>query len=98
MKYRPIHSIALLASLCLSSLLFAQDTAQVTGTVTDSSGAAVAGATVSVSIPEMGINCETTTNDSGDYLAAGLPPGPANLTVVAKGFNRYEAKAVILRV
>ncbi|HZQ70205.1 MAG TPA: carboxypeptidase regulatory-like domain-containing protein [Terriglobales bacterium] len=98
MKYRPIHSIALLASLCLSTLLFAQDTAQVTGTVTDSSGAAVAGAKVNVSIPEKGINRETTTNDSGDYLAAGLPPGPVNISVVAKGFNRYEAKGVILRV
>src|SRR5437764_13778898 len=98
MKFRRIYPLALLASLCVSTLVLAQDTAQVTGTVTDSSGAAVPGAQVSVTIPEKGIDRTTTTNDSGDYLAAGLPPGPVNISVVAKGFNKYEAKGVILRV
>ena len=82
--------------LCLTSL--AQDTGSITGTVTDPSGAAIANAEVKASIPERGINRNTTTNGSGDYLVAGLPAGPVNLTISAPGFKQYEANGVILRV
>ena len=84
--------------LSLSISVLGQDTASITGTVTDQSGAAVANAQVTVSNPERGINRSTTTNSSGDYLVAGLPSGPVNVSVVAQGFKRYEAKGVVLQV
>jgi len=90
-------SIALFV-VVVSASLFAQDTASITGTVTDPSGAAVKGAQVRVSSPSRGIDHTVPTNDSGDYLVAGLPPGPVDVDVTAQGFKKYEAKGVILRV
>src|SRR5438445_633682 len=90
-------SIALFVVL-VSTSLFAQDTASITGTVTDPSGAAVKGAQVRVSSPDRGIDHTVPTNDSGDYLVAGLPPGPVDVAVTAQGFKKFEAKGVILRV
>jgi hypothetical protein len=98
MKSRVVFLNILLFVICVSTVVFAQDTASITGTVTDPSGAAVANAEVIVSAPERGITRHTTTNDSGDYLVAGLPSGPINVTVAAKGFRKYEAKGVILSV
>ena len=90
-------SIALFI-LVVSASLFAQDTASITGTVADPSGAAVKGAQVRVSSPDRGIDHTVPTNDSGDYLVAGLPPGPVVVDVTAQGFKKFEAKGVILRV
>src|SRR6059058_4877877 len=90
-------SIALFI-LVVSASLFAQDTASITGTVTDPSGAAVKGAQVRVSSLDRGIDHTVPTNDSGDYLVAGLPPGPVDVAVTAQGFKKFEAKGVILRV
>lgn len=84
--------------LSLSIAAFAQDSASITGTVTDQSGAAVPDAQVTVGNPERGINRPTTTNSSGDYLVAGLPSGPVNVSVVARGFKKYEARGVVLQV
>ena len=84
--------------LSLSLAAWGQDSASITGTVTDQSGAAVPNAQVTVSSLDRGINRPTTTNATGDYLVAGLPSGPVNVTVVAQGFKRYEAKAIVLQV
>ncbi len=78
--------------LVLSLAAFGQDSASITGTVTDQSGAAVPNAQVTVSSAERGINRPTTTNASGDYLVAGLPSGPVNVTVVGAGFKKYRSQ------
>src|SRR5437870_2365156 len=90
-------SIALF-TLAVSASLLAQDTASITGTVTDPSGAAVKGAQVRVSSPEKGIDRTTTTNGEGEYLISALPPGTYDLAISARGFKKYQAKGVILRV
>jgi len=86
------------AALAFAVVASAQDTASLTGTVTDSSGAAIPGAQVLVKNATNGINRTGTTNDSGDYLFASLPIGSYDLTVVSTGFKKYEAKGVVLRV
>src|SRR5437879_13066223 len=90
-------SIALFI-LVVSASLFAQDTASITGAVTDPSGAAVKGAQVRVSSPDRGIDHTVPTNDSGDYLVAGLPPGPVDVCVAEQGFKKCEATDVVLCV
>jgi hypothetical protein len=82
----------------LPMALLAQDTASITGTVTDPSGAAIASAQVTLSNAEHGINRTTKTNGSGDYLVSVLPPGTYNLIIEGPGFKKYEAKGIILRV
>src|SRR5207248_2938096 len=78
--------------------LFAQDTASITGTVTDPSGAAVAGAQVTVTSVEQGTGRTATANSSGEYLFAALPVGSYNMTVTAQGFKKYQASAIKLDV
>ncbi|MGA8274554.1 MAG: carboxypeptidase regulatory-like domain-containing protein, partial [Candidatus Sulfotelmatobacter sp.] len=74
------------------------DTASITGTVADSSGAAVPKAEITVKNAEHGITRTGTTNDSGDFLFSSLPIGSYDLIATAPGFKKYEAKGVILGV
>ena len=83
---------------CAAGAVFAQDTGTFTGTVHDTSGAVVVGAEVTVSSPTIGVTRTVTSNNDGDWLTAGLPIGSYNITVTAKGFKKYEAKGVVLRV
>ena len=88
----------LIFCLSVSAVLFAQDTASITGTITDPTGAAVANAQVVIASPERGIKRTTTSNGEGNYLISALPPGTYSLTITAPGFKKYEAAGVILRV
>jgi len=96
MKSRLLWSLVFAG--CLSASLFAQDTASLTGSVTDPTGAAIPKAQVTVSNPEHGIKRTTITNGSGEYLISALPPGTYTLSITAPGFKKYEAAGVILRV
>lgn len=65
-----------------------------TGTVTDSSGAVIAKA--SVSIKQLGTNetRQTVTNESGIYRFDAVDLGTYTLTVQASGFNKQETTGV----
>jgi hypothetical protein len=98
-SHRMLPRIALLlATVTFCAAAWAQDTASITGTVTDASGAAVAKAQVAVKNAEHGLNRSGTTNDSGDFLFSTLPIGAYDLTVTATGFKKYEAKGVVLNI
>ncbi len=58
------------------------------GMVTDSTGATVANAKVTVTATETGVVQETVTNASGNYSLPGLQPGNYTVTVEAPGFKR----------
>jgi hypothetical protein len=98
MKSRLLWFCVLVFTFCFPALLSAQDTASITGTVTDPSGAAIPNAKVSVQSQEHGIAQTTTTNGDGNYLISAVPPGNYQLTIVSPGFKKYEAKGIILRV
>ncbi len=96
---RNLSCIAFLAlAVIFSAAAWAQDTASITGTITDASGAAVPNAQVTVSSTEHGVSRSTTSNGSGDYLFAALPIGSYNLTVAVSGFKKFEAKGMKLDV
>src|SRR5438067_4541302 len=80
------------------AVLLAQDTAQITGTVTDPSGAAVGNAQVTITSVEQGTTRTATTNSSGEYLFAALPVGSYDMGVTAQGFKQYQAKGIKLNV
>src|SRR5258708_39339767 len=86
----------LVLTFCAAS--WAQDTGSITGTVTDSSGAAVVSAAVVVASPDHGIDRHTVTNSAGEYNASALPGGTYNVLVTATGFKKFQAKGVVLDV
>ena len=71
-------------------------TASVTGTVTDPSGAAVPGATVTAKSVERGITYNASTNDAGLYRISQLPVGTYELKVEKAGFSTTTHPAFVL--
>ena len=74
----------------------AQGTAAVVGTVTDSSGAVVPGATVTLTNGGTGIAQTVATSESGDYTFPLAQVGNYSLKVQAQGFKLYTAPSVSL--
>src|SRR5216684_6190101 len=74
--------------LSLSAMAQIQN-GQFTGTVTDASGAALAGAKVSITNAATNLSVTTTTNGSGVYNARELPVGVYKITVEASGFKTF---------
>src|ERR1700723_2328854 len=64
------------------------------GTVTDKTGAAVAGATVTVKDESKGTAVDVTSNGSGDYSLPHLIPDVSDLKVTVKGFKTFETKGI----
>lgn len=76
----------------------AQDTGYISGTITDKTGAAVVGAEVVLTNVAGSLTRTTAANTDGAYVIAGLPGDTYNLSVTAKGFQKYQAKGVKLDV
>ncbi len=64
------------------------------GTVTDVSGAVVAGAKVTITEMKTGVGRKTTTNDSGNYEFSDLPPGQYQVAVEREGFKKSVRSGV----
>jgi Carboxypeptidase regulatory-like domain/TonB-dependent Receptor Plug Domain len=88
----------LLFALVLPFLTLAQDTGYIGGTVTDKTGAAVAGADVVVKNTAGSLTRSTLTNSDGAYVVSGLPGDTYDLTVTAKGFQKFTAQHLVLSV
>ena len=73
--------------LAATTALFGQGLTQISGTVTDPSGAAVVGATVEILNLDSGATRSTTTDGSGAYNLPQVQPGNYRLSVAAPGFS-----------
>jgi hypothetical protein len=101
MSSRAIARGVLCALLLLSCsfLLRAQSTyGSLTGTVTDSSGAAVAGATVTLTNKATEEKQVQSTGDTGLYSFVNLNPGEYRLEAEKTGFKRVDRSSVIVQV
>src|SRR5712692_4617113 len=81
-----------------SILLSQADTGRITGTITDTSGAAVPGANVVVENEGTALRRGLTTAESGNYTAALLPPGTYRVTVQKEGFQAADQSNIKLDV
>ena len=68
------------------------------GTITDSSGAAVPNASVSIKNATTGVVTNVTTNAQGIYSAPNLLPGTYEATVTAAGFDIKAVSDIVLAV
>src|SRR5215203_4211814 len=98
--YRFVLTCAL-ALLCGAQAALAQadaTSADLTGFVRDPAGAVVAGATVTVRNPSVGVTRTATSNDEGAYRFVQLPPGQYEVTVEAANFKKAVVPSVTLTV
>src|SRR5256886_7887993 len=72
--------------------------AQVSGRVTDGTGAAVAGAEVRMIETQRNIAHTAATDQQGEYVLPGLPVGPYQLEVKKEGFKSYSQTGIVLQV
>src|SRR5215472_10284095 len=84
--------------LFLSGCVWAQSTAQISGTVRDQTGAVVAGAQVTATDTDTGLKRSAMTDAGGGYALPNLPVGPYRLEATATGFRTYVQTGILLQV
>src|ERR1700757_2231567 len=84
--------------LLLGGQLFAGVTASISGTITDTSGAVVAGVPVVVTNVDTGISKTQTTNGQGFYSFQALPLGTYTLEVAQAGFKTFRQTGLVVDV
>ena len=95
LKY--MFGISLILALGFA-LAWAQATAQVSGTVTDQSGARLPGAEVTATQTETGLVRSVISNETGSYALPSLPTGPYKLEVSLPGFRTFARTGIVLDV
>src|SRR5215469_236232 len=75
--------------LAISPVAVGQNTGSLRGQVTDPSGAAVPGATVTLTGPANTVKV-ASTDAGGSYIIVGLPGGQYTIRVSAPGFTLFE--------
>ncbi|BDC52565.1 hypothetical protein F183_A48800 [Bryobacterales bacterium F-183] len=88
----------LCASLGLASLVPAQTTSNILGTVTDPAGAAVPNAKVTARNTGTNASKEATTDNEGRFRLPLLSIGSYDVTVEAQGFSKYQQSGITLRL
>jgi len=102
-----IRSLAAIAALFAAVLLVLVTpqaslsqgiTGSITGTVTDPSGAVVAGATVTVRDVDTNAIRAEKTSDAGTYTVTQLPPGHYSVKIDKAGFKIYDQTGITLAI
>lgn len=92
--------LGLLVALSVVPALHAQDnTATLTGVVTDSTGAAIPDVQVTLTNPQTDTSYKTVTNGAGSYTFTEVKPGPGyNLILERQGFQKTEVAGLYLNI
>jgi hypothetical protein len=69
-----------------------------TGTVTDSTGAVLPGATITVTNHDTGISTSMQTDQDGSYRFSLLPPGVYQALVELSGFKKYVRDGIVIQI
>ena len=78
--------------------VWAQATAQITGTVKDQSGAVLPGVEITVTQTNTEATRNAITNETGSFVLANLPLGPYRLEAALPGFRTYSQTGIVLQV
>src|SRR5258705_1576228 len=94
-----LHVLAVLvfsALVCIT--VWAQATAQVSGTVKDQTGAVLPGVDVTATQTDTGLKRSAVTDETGSYILPNLPVGPYRLEAALPGFRTYVQTGIVLQV
>jgi hypothetical protein len=97
-RLRLVLTLSLAALFPISRIEAQTTTAQVSGRITDATGAVIAQASVKVTNTETGAVRTTETNGSGNYTLSLLPPGHYSLSVARSGFSTVTENDIVLNV
>src|ERR1035441_6712962 len=97
---KAIRVVALVFSilLILDLSMTAQTQGRISGQVTDSSGAVIVGAKVTIENRGTQVRRVLNTNSSGDYVAPGIEPGVYSISVEAPNFRKVVRERVQVEV
>ncbi len=84
----------LLTFLSIASLAQDQNNGTIAGTVIDSTGAVIPGATITITNGT--VEKTATSDEKGEYKLSGLPPGSYTVTVTQQGFQEYKTENLAL--
>jgi len=90
----------LIALLFFSTISYSQavDSQQISGTITDSSGAVVSKAVITVMNTGTGLTRVVNSNTDGNYIALNLPIGTYTVTTSISGFKKAEIRGIRVEV
>jgi hypothetical protein len=97
MSFRRLSATIILLGVCALGAR-GQSTASISGTVTDPSGAVVAGAHVTVHNLGTGEDRKVDTDSAGLYVVPSLVPDDYSIMVTASGFGNYKLEKLTLLV
>jgi hypothetical protein len=89
---------AFLCSILICTAALAQNTAQISGTVKDQTGAVLPGAEVTMTQTDTGLKRTAVTDETGSYVLSSLPVGPYRLEASLPGFKTYAQTGIVLEV
>src|ERR1700734_2889441 len=92
---RKLQVAMILIGMICAAPAFAQFGGSFTGVVTDSSGAVVPGATVTITEQSKQVKNSTVTDDSGIFNFLSLAPGDYRVAVTKAGFSEGDVNTVL---
>ena len=92
-----VGSLAFLLGVLAFSAVAQTNRASIVGTVTDTGGAVVSGATVKITKVDTNATREVTTGDSGTYEAPSLDIGTYKVTATKQGFKTVTQEKIVLQ-
>ena len=92
-----VFSIFLISTLMCGSV-WAQATAQISGTVRDQSGAVLPGVEVTATQTDTGVARTIVTNETGSFVLSNMPLGPYRLEAGLPGFRPFVQTGIVLQV
>ena len=105
MKNWSFKTVTVWALFALVTVMFSATSASaqatmgsIRGTVADTNGAVVAGATVKLKNEQTGVETSITTNNEGIYSFGSLTPGNYTVSVEQTGFKRYVQTGIAVKI
>src|SRR5258705_116327 len=96
-----VRASVLAAVISLSfgaTMIWAQATAQVNGSVKDQTGAVLPGVEVTATQTATGVKRGAVTDETGAYILQNLPIGPYTIEAALPGFKTYVQSGIVLQV
>src|SRR5438034_479719 len=98
MKRNPLAPVVAMFALACPAVFAQRNTAQLTGQVTDATGAVIQNAQISVINEATGVKRDTVSNDLGYYTVPLLPPGSYRILARHEGFRPLTRSGLTLEV